>query len=324
MLVKLWGVRGSIPAPIAPVQVENKVRNALTGFFEAGYKKKSDIEEFVKNLPLHLKSTFGGNTLCVEVNSSETQVIIDAGSGLRQLGYKMLQGPCGKGKGEVHIILTHLHWDHLVGIPFFVPIFIPGNTIHFYAVQPELRDMIKVLFKKPFFPVESDKLGAKIEYHQIQPRTSFSINDVAITAYELDHPDPCFGYRLENNGKALAHCVDTECTRVNREQLGADLALYKNADLMIFDAQYTLMETIEKVTWGHASALIGIDLALREGIKRVVFVHHDPGSDDEKVTAAAMQADRYFKNQLKQAKRSNHSALALEWSFGHEGMEIEL
>jgi len=90
------------------------------------------------------------------------------------------------------------------------------------------------------------------------------------------------GYRIENGGKVFSHCVDTECTRVSREELGEDLPLYQNVDLMLFDAQYTLMESIERVNWGHAAASLGLDIAMREGVKRVLFMHHDPASTDEK------------------------------------------
>src|SRR5262249_32816435 len=119
-------------------------------------------------------------------------------------------------------------------------------------------------------------------------------------------------------------CVDTECIRVTREQLGPDLELYQNVDLMIFDAQYTLMETIEKVNWGHAAASLGLDIAMREGIKRVLLMHHDPASSMEKVAAAEAQARRYYESLTRNAHRAGGVAHPVDWEFAYEGMVVEL
>jgi phosphoribosyl 1,2-cyclic phosphodiesterase len=209
-------------------------------------------------------------------------------------------------------------------LPFFTPIFIPGNKIHVYAVQDDLESVFQTVFKKPYFPVPLDQLGAKIEYHRLPPRKSFNIGDLKITPYQLDHPDPCWGYRFENEGKVYSHCVDTECTRVTPAQLGPDLALYQNVDLMIFDAQYTLMETIEKVNWGHAAASLGLDIAMREGVKQVLFMHHDPASTNEKIAAAEAQAKQYYDHQVKTSRKAAIPFHEVKWSFAHEGQIIDL
>jgi phosphoribosyl 1,2-cyclic phosphodiesterase len=324
MRVKIWGARGSLPAPAVPAQVESQIRELFGDFFQKGHKKASDVDAFLTELPRHRVGGYGGNTPCVEVKTSAQSVIVDGGSGIRLLGYDLMAGPCGKGAGEIHIFLTHFHWDHLIGLPFFTPIFIPGNQIHFHAVQPELPDVIQSVFKKPFFPVPFAQLASKIHFHRLAPREPMKMGDITVTPYQLDHPDPCWGYRFEANGKTYAHCVDTEATRVSREQLGPDLPLYQGVDLMIFDAQYTLMETIEKVNWGHAAASIGLDIAMREGVKKVLFMHHDPASTNEKIAAAEAQAQRYFTSQINQFRRSGKPVPALEWSFAHEGMTVEV
>ena len=324
MQVKIWGARGSLPSPLTPAAIENQIRGLFQDFFAEGHTGVAHLEPFFKSLPRHHFGGYGGNTPCIEVTTPNHQIIIDAGSGIRPLGYELLAGPCGRGAGETHIFFTHFHWDHLIGLPFFTPIFIPGNKIHVYAVQPELKDIFKTIFKKPYFPVPLEELASKIEYHQLQPRKPFTIGDITLTPYQLDHPDPCWGYRVENGGRVYAHCVDTEATRVSREQLGPDLPLYQNVDLMVFDAQYTLMETIEKVNWGHAAASLGLDIAMREGVKRVLFMHHDPASTSEKIAAAETQALRYYNGQLKHARLSNHSIHQVEWKFAHEGMVLDV
>lgn len=324
MKVKIWGARGSLPSPLSPQAVEARIRQAFNHFFESGYNSKDDLEQFFRELPMAELGGFGGNTPCVEVSYDLDRVIIDAGSGIRPLGYELLKGPCAHGHGEVHLLFTHFHWDHLMGLPFFTPIFIPGNHIHVYAVQPELPEVFKTLFKKPYFPVPLEKLGSEIIYHVLEPRKQVEIEGFKVTPYQLDHPDTCWGYRFERDGKVFSHCVDTECNRVSMEALGPDLPLYQGVDLMLFDAQYTLMETIEKVDWGHAAASLGLDLAMREGIKKVAFMHHDPASSDEKIADAEAQARRYYQNQLKAAQRSNISLHEVDWLFVTEGTTIEV
>ncbi len=325
MKIKLWGVRGSLPTPPLPEEVEARIRGLFRAFFKAGNKELGQVEAFLASLPPPDFGGYGGNTPCIEVITDRSQVIINGGTGIRRLGYELMRGPCGQGKGEVHIVFTHFHWDHLVGLPFFNPIFIPGNVIHAYAVQPELPDVFKNLFRKPYFPVNLADLGAKIIYHQLEKRKSFSIGDMTLTPYQLDHPDPCWGYRFEKDGKVFSHCVDTECTRATREELGPDLPLYQGVDLMTFDAQYTLFEAIEKVNWGHAAASIGLDIAMREGVKRIVFMHHDPAASDEKIAAAQTQAGRYYNGQHKSSARSGLTDLhQVDWTFAIEGMTFDL
>lgn len=317
-----------MPSPHSPRALEERIRSLLMEFHPEARASGESAEEatrrFLSGLPRHRVGGFGGNTPCISVESqSGASIIIDGGSGLRELGYSLMNGPCGRGQGEVHLYFTHFHWDHLIGLPFFTPLFVPGNRIHFYAVQPELEDVFRILFKKPYFPVPLESLGSKIEYHRIAPREPRMHGDLKITPYQLDHPDPCWGYRIEADGRAVAYCVDTECTRVTREQLGPDLPLYQGVDVMIFDAQYTLLETIEKVNWGHAAASLGIDIAAREGVKRVFFMHHDPASSDEKISAAEAQARRYYDTQVKSA-RGEGRTLGIEWSFLAEGQIIEV
>jgi phosphoribosyl 1,2-cyclic phosphodiesterase len=320
--VKLWGVRGSLPAPHSPQQIEEKLRRCLNLY--ARLSPPPDIESFLSSLTPVEKGGYGGHTLCAEVFSPSTHLIVDGGSGLRALGEQALLGPAGMGKAEIHIFLTHFHWDHLIGLPFFIPLFIAGNKVNFYAVQEDLEPQIRGIFRKPNFPVPFEELKAGISFHRLAPRKPVRVGDIEVTPYQLDHPDPCWGYKFVHEGRSYSHCVDSECTRLSRQELGEDLALYHKADLVLFDAQYSFLEATRRLHWGHGSAPIGIDLALREGVKKILFVHHDPGASDEKIFDIRQQTLHYFEVIESQMRAAGEKPSPLQWEFAHEGMLIEV
>lgn len=325
--VKFWGVRGSLPSPTHPHQVEARLRHVVERFANDP-KARADAAGFVASLPHEIRRGYGGNTACVEVHgvgeSASQRLIFDAGSGLRGLGESLMQSGYASEPRDTHLFFTHFHWDHLIGLPFFTPMFLKGQTVHLYAVQTDLEMCVRTIFKKPFFPVPFEALGAKIVFHKLEGRKKQQIEGFDVTPYQLDHPDPCWGYRVERGGKVYAHCVDTEATRVTREDLGLDAALYENADLMLFDAQYTMMEAVEKMNWGHSAAPIGLDIALRENIKRVLFAHHDPGATDEKLVDAERQTREYIVAYTEQQRRAGKVVREIDWGFAREGEEISL
>ncbi len=322
MKVKLWGIRGSLPAPHPPEEVREILLHMLRRYSES--KNGTSPEQFLEGLTPPFLGGYGGHTSCIEVMSPTAHVIVDGGSGIRRLAERLLLGPLGRGNGEAHILLTHFHWDHLIGLPFFIPIFIPGNKIHFYAVQEDLEENIRLMFRKPNFPVNYENLGADIHFHLLEPRQKVQFSDIAVTPYQLDHPDPCWGFKFECDGKTYSHCVDSEMTRISRDDLGPDLPLYQNVDLALMDAQYTFVEATERINWGHASAPVGLDLAMREGIKKVQFVHHDPGATDVKIQELERQTREYYEIALKHGRNQNRPTHEVDWTFAREGVTITL
>jgi phosphoribosyl 1,2-cyclic phosphodiesterase len=324
MLVKFWGVRGSIPSSSDPEGWSQHIEGVMRNFFALGYKDATQISKYLSSLNTPLVGGYGTATTCVEVNSGHSSLIIDGGSGIRNLSERIMSGSYGRGRGPYHILMTHFHWDHVIGLPFFTPHFLPGTQIHYYAVQPELEKLIRGIFARPYFPVAFEALQAKIHFHVLQPRKAVDIEGFKVTPYKLDHPDPCWGYRVEQGGKAYSHCVDTEATRVSREEIGEDLPLYQKSNLMYFDAQYTFPELAEKANWGHSAAQIGLDIAFREGVERLLFAHHDPGATGQTLEDLKEQTENYYNYRLQKSQEKQESLPRVQWEFAHEGMEVKI
>lgn len=228
-----------------------------------------------------LETQAGGNTACLEVCAGDTRIILDAGSGLRILGNeRMASGP-----RHSTILLSHLHWDHVCGLPFFTPIYVPGHRVEIATgpngVMP-LDEAIKVLFRAPFFPVDFTDLGGGVTTRELRPHDKFTIGDITITMAKLNHPDPVYGYRLEHGGQSIVYATDTEhfaCVDPTLKQLAA------GADILIYDAQYTPDEYPTKVGWGHSTWEAGAALARAAGVPQLVLFHHDPGRTDAQLAA---------------------------------------
>jgi len=322
--LKFWGVRGSLPSTIVPSDWRLHIEGLMRGFFSSGLREASQITKYLDGISLPLVGGYGAATTCVEVSSPRSSVIIDGGSGIRSLSDSVMSGTKGRGKGHFHIYMTHFHLDHIMGLPFFSPHFVPGNTIHYYAVHSELEKMIRLIFSKPLFPVVFESLPAKVVFHTLEPRQPFQIDDMTLTPYKLDHPDPCWGVKIQCGQKTYAHCVDTEGTRVSREELAEDLGLYQGVDLMYFDAQYTFPELAEKANWGHSASQVGMEIAFRENIKKILFAHHDPGANIQQITDLKRQTKEYYDFKMEKASATGEALPKVDWDFVYEGLEVAL
>ena len=289
-----WGARGSSPV----VMNHDKLVTLLESIVSlAKAQNLTTLDQFVDaaktgklGMPLH----FGGHTPCTEVNFGDQHFIIDMGSGLREFGTKMV----GRQK-EFVIFLTHMHWDHVIGLNFFIPIFIPGCKLTIYHVHKTAPEYVRLLFNGVNFPVKWEQLGATVEFKEVRLYDRLQFDQVTVSPFALDHPGGSFGWRFEAGGKSCVIGFDGEYTRISREDLGRDLIYYQNLDLLVFDAQYELEELLNKHDWGHSSAMIGIDLALRERIKKLVLIHHDPWASDERLRQSLTNAKKYIKANLR-------------------------
>lgn len=267
MLIKFWGVHGSLPRPG----------------------------------PSTLK--YGGNTACVEVRSAGTLIIFDAGSGIRELGEDLLRHQKGCPGNDcrvcAHILFSHLHWDHVQGFPFFGPVYKPGNEFHLYAARGLDRTvhlMMSNQMCRPNFPVALEELASTISFHDLDPGERLTIDDVMIRTAQLNHPGGSLGYRLEDrNGRTVIYASDTEfLTSIGSEML----ELARDADVLICDSMFTpeqylgLWDDLSRESWGHSTWEGAVELALAANVKRLILFHH--GNDDAVVEQIEAKARERF------------------------------
>lgn len=320
MKVKFWGVRGSIGTPIKGTAVREKVRKILGYAAPGDVLDESSIDRFLDSLPFSLLHTYGGNTTCLELRTKNNElVIVDAGTGLRDLGNKILvEDNFLQGRGECHMIFTHSHWDHIQGVPFFGPLYIPGNMFHIHGLSEDIEGRLRYQHSERHFPVPFDGLLASKEFIQHQENEAWNVYNLRITQKALRHPGGSYSYRFEEDGKVLIFGTDAEFKLEDMDSIDEYLEYFRDADVLIFDTQYTFEEQLQRIDWGHSSASIATDIALKSGVKKLVLFHHDPSYDDEKLDEVYLRAVRY------KEMMDMHSESNLEIVMAYEGLEIEL
>ena len=263
-LIRFWGVRGSIACPGS-----HTVR-------------------------------YGGNTSCIEMRVGGNLLIFDGGTGLRELGLKLLS----EMPMEATMFFTHSHWDHIQGFPFFVPAFVPGNRIDIYgAIAPNgstIEQRLNDQMLHPNFPVPLQIMGADMKFCDIDVGETVQIADVKIENTLLNHPGEAVGYRISWHGKTAAYVTDTEHfpDRLDENVLW----LARDADVMIYDATYTNNEyhneKSSKVGWGHSTWQEAVKVAKAANVKQLVIFHHDPLHNDEFMDEVAQDTAEQFPNSV--------------------------
>ena len=226
---------------------------------------------------------YGGNTSCVSVRAGDRELVFDAGSGLRPAGNRIRPGH------RVDLFLSHLHWDHIQGFPFFRPAFIPGNEVNIRAIQhegPHYTPVGQVLadqMKPPCFPVTLDVMGGDLNFIDVPQGEIIRLDDVEVRHAAVDHPNGCFSYRVDHNGRSVVYATDLE----HGEDIDAALVeLCQGADILIYDAMYTPEEYEgqdgpSRHGWGHSTYEAGAAVAEAAGVSQLILFHHDPAHDDD-------------------------------------------
>ena len=280
MQLRIWGCRGSLAAP-GPETVR-----------------------------------YGGNTSCVEIRAGETVLVLDAGTGIRPLGHELEDN----GTRVIHLLLTHLHLDHVEGLGFFRPVWHPETELHVWGPPSPVRrleERIARYLSPPLFPVHLSDIPARLVFHDA-PEGEWEIDGIRVRSGPVSHPGPTIGYRLSANGGTFAYIPDHEPV------LGADLAdlpvdwisghdLADGANILFHDGQYTEEEYPLKIGWGHSSVAHAVTFARRAEVDRLIVFHHDPLHTDEQLDGLGRRAA-----ELWNGNGSEPPTLA------YEGMEIEL
>jgi len=254
--VKFWGVRGSTPTP-----------------------ERENLR-------------FGGNTSCVEVRYGDQILILDAGSGIRNLGLSLLAER--RQDLKMDVLLTHFHWDHIQGIPFFPPLFLEEAELHFFTsvTLAPLRERLEGQMARPYFPVSLERLRA--------PRTFTEVDgfmqrgDLRITLFPLHHPQGATGYRVESPAGVVVYATDVEHGNKELDRVLREHA--EGADILIHDAQYTPEEYAQSRGWGHSTWLEATKVAQDAKVKRLILFHHDPARTDAQNDILQDNARRRFEN----------------------------
>ena len=306
MKVRFWGVRGSIPVPGRST------------------------------------NRYGGNTSCVEVRPKNgSPIIIDAGTGLRRLGKSLMEEAFRDGKGKASILISHTHWDHVQGLPFFSPLYREGNQVEIYARQRDLH--LEAVFsaqnRAPYFPVPLSAMQADMHFHEVIEGAKFEIGNAKISCTRLNHPWVAIAYRVEVDGAIVVYCSDTAPftdyllgtdfvthapsldaplspeTAAELAQMRAGVInLAKGADLLIYDTQFTKEEYRQRPHWGHSHPDDAIQIAREAGVKMLCLFHHAPlrsDDDNDKILA-----------QYREVVTAQHDKFALVSAY--EGLEIPL
>lgn len=265
---------------------------------------------------------FGGNTACLEIRADGRLIIVDAGSGIRCLGDKLLKDDIKKGPINADIFITHTHWDHIMGFPMFNPIYVPGTQLRIWGPisyeEDTLEDIIGSQLSYRYWPVRQDELAAKIEYRQIKETTIDLGGGLKVRTKYLNHPVLCLGYRFEYEGKSIVTAYDTEPfsnlfptdpadpsydeeAAREGEEAAKDgnekvLEFMSRADLLIHDSQYTAKEYHKnKKGFGHSSYEVAINSAHKAKVKKLILFHHDPNRTD----AELQELEFFYANKLK-------------------------
>lgn len=259
--VKFWGVRGSIPC----------------------------------SSPSHV--IYGGNTSCVEITANDQHLILDAGTGMRGLGNDMLR----RGISQSNMLLSHTHWDHISGFPFFAPLFRADFSMRIYAGHLHdyggIKQVLSTQMASPLFPVPLSALKARLEFVDYDAGNPLAFSDsVLVRTAPLNHPDGAVGYRVEADGLSICYVTDTE--HKPGEPDSVILSLIKGADLVIYDSTYTDEEFPAKVGWGHSTWEEGVRLCQKAGARNMALFHHDPDHDDLIMSQIEERAKRLWSGTL--------------------------
>ncbi len=320
MRLRFWGTRGSLP--VAP-DADTVSRKAAKALVAADGRRFADEEEalgFVRrDLDFATGQSYGGASSCVEIEGGDGSFIIcDCGSGLRQFGLTAAKRVAAGHKRDYHIFLSHLHWDHIMGFPFFVAAFDPAATITIHSGHEDAETALRRQQEEISFPVPFDWLRAAIRFETMEPGRSYEVAGLAVDCIAQYHSHDSYGFRFRDGEKTVIYSTDSEHRIDDMEAEARFEDFFRDADAVIFDTMYSLADSVTmKEDWGHSSNLIAVDLCHGAHTKRLVMFHHEPTYSDEDIQRMHAETIRY--EELTRAERP-----PLEVVCAYDGLEFHV
>lgn len=319
MLVRFWGTRGSLPVAMKADAVRAKIARALVAANGQSITDLDAAEAFIdRELDFATSGTYGGATACVEIEAGESFFICDMGSGLREFGLSAMER-CAAGHARIfNFFQSHLHWDHIMGFPFFVPAFDPGAKIRIHSAHPDAEAAMRRQQEEISFPVPFDWLRASIDFVPMVPGQAIEVDGLAVVAEKQQHSHDSYGYRFTDaEGRTVVFSTDSEHKADNMQDEAAFIDFFRDADLVIADTMYSLADSVSmKEDWGHSSNVVAIDLCHHAGARRLALFHHEPTYDDGDIQRMHQESIRY--------EELTREGDPLEVLCAYDGLEIRL
>lgn len=318
--VRFWGTRGTLPVAVTARQVRAKIANALR--IAQGQSFASDAEAYGfidSEIDFAAGATYGGATSCVEIDAGEDAFFIcDMGSGLQELGRDAAVRCRGGRPKKYNFFLSHMHWDHIMGFPSFLPASDYDSEIVIYACHGDAEEALRRQQEQISFPSAFKFWDAKIRFEILEPAEETDVDGLQVTAIRQHHPHDSFGYRFRNAaGRTVVYSTDSEHKVDDMDSEASFVEFFRGADLVICDTMYSLADSNStKEDWGHSSNLVAIDLCHQANARRLALFHHDPFQDDEEI-------QRMHEDSLRYEKLSRDGA-PLEVLCAYDGLEVSL
>ena len=319
MRVVFWGTRGSLPVALSAAQVREKIAVALVRAAGRDLHTPAAARDFVeRELSFPEAATFGGNTSCVQIDHGGPEYFIcDLGSGARELAVNAIARHGAGTPQTYNVVMSHVHWDHIMGFPFFIPAYMPGNVIRIHGCHATLEQAFRAQNAAPSFPVDFSALRATIEFVTLEPDTPYRIAGCTVTPSRQHHEGDSYGYRIEKDGKTVVYATDSEHQLEKPQNIEPVIRFFRDADLVIFDAMYSLADAISvKEDWGHSSNVVGLELCQLAGARHVVLFHHEPVYDDYRIHKIWQETVR-----LEEITRQGHP---VKVSTAYDGLAIDV
>ena len=317
MKIRFWGTRGSLPISLTAPDIRAKLIAALTGAIGRNLDTPGKIAEYVDNeLGFDIRGTFGGHSSCVELITGAEHVIFDMGSGARALGQSFLQR-FGDNPQTYHVFMSHVHWDHINGFPFFAPVYIPGNRIIIHGCHAVLEEAFRRQQAPPSFPVDFTELSASVEFDVLAPGVRHRVAGLDVTAKLQHHEGDSYGYRIESKGRSFVYSTDSEHQLTDTAEREGFIEFFRDADLVIFDAMYSLADAVSvRADWGHSSNIVGVELCQAANVRLLCMYHHEPAFNDTRIESVLQETRRF-----EEITRDKHQ---LEVISAYDGLELEV